>query len=76
MEATVPWRQIRCAKPKQWNGATRSRPISPVNRGEVWWVEFDPRVGSEIRRTRPAVILSNDAANLSVDLIIVTRDNN
>lgn len=32
-------------------------------RGEVWWVEFDPAVGSEIRKTRPAIILSNDAAN-------------
>lgn len=32
-------------------------------RGEVWWVEFDPAVGSEMRKTRPAVIVSNDAAN-------------
>jgi mRNA interferase MazF len=32
-------------------------------RGEVWWVEFDPAVGSEIRKTRPAVIVSNDASN-------------
>lgn len=32
-------------------------------RGEVWWVEFDPAIGSEIRKTRPAVIVSNDAAN-------------
>jgi mRNA interferase MazF len=32
-------------------------------RGEVWWVEFDPAVGSEIRKTRPAVIVSNDTAN-------------
>ncbi|MBZ0094378.1 MAG: type II toxin-antitoxin system PemK/MazF family toxin [Sulfuricella sp.] len=32
-------------------------------RGEVWWVEFDPAVGSEIRKTRPAVIVSNNASN-------------
>lgn len=32
-------------------------------RGEIWWVEFDPAVGSEIRKTRPAVIVSNDASN-------------
>jgi mRNA interferase MazF len=32
-------------------------------RGEVWWVEFDPAVGSEIKKTRPAVIVSNDASN-------------
>jgi len=35
----------------------------PMLRGEVWWVEFDPAVGSEIRKTRPAVIVSNDASN-------------
>ncbi len=34
-----------------------------MQRGEVWWVEFDPSVGSEIRKTRPAIIVSNDAAN-------------
>ena len=34
-----------------------------MNRGEVWWVEFDPAVGSEIRKTRPAVIISNDVSN-------------
>lgn len=30
---------------------------------EVWWVNFDPSVGGEIRKQRPAVIVSNDAAN-------------
>ena len=34
-----------------------------MNRGEAWWVEFDPAVGSEIRKTRPAVIVSNDTSN-------------
>lgn len=34
-----------------------------MNRGEVWWVEFDPAVGSEIKKTRPAVIISNDISN-------------
>jgi mRNA-degrading endonuclease toxin of MazEF toxin-antitoxin module len=29
-------------------------------RGEVWWVAFDPSIGREIRKTRPAVIVSND----------------
>lgn len=32
-------------------------------RGEVWWINFDPSVGSEIRKQRPAVIVSNNAAN-------------
>ena len=36
---------------------------STVRRGEVWWVDFDPARGGEVRKTRPAVILSNDLAN-------------
>src|SRR3954447_23055882 len=31
--------------------------------GEVWWVAFDATLGGEIRKTRPAVIISNDVAN-------------
>jgi len=34
-----------------------------MKRGEVWWVNFEPAVGGEIRKKRPAVIISNDAAN-------------
>jgi len=34
-----------------------------VKRGEVWRVNFDPSVGCEIRKKRPAVVVSNDAAN-------------
>jgi mRNA interferase MazF len=34
-----------------------------MKRGEVWWVHSDPSVGGEIRKKRPAVIVSNDAAN-------------
>jgi mRNA interferase MazF len=34
-----------------------------MKRGEVWWVNFDPSVGGEIRKKRPAVIVSNDSSN-------------
>ena len=42
-----------------------------MKRGEVWWVEFDPSVGSEIRKTRPAVIVSNDSANRNLLRVVV-----
>lgn len=34
-----------------------------MRRGEVWWVNFEPSIGGEIRKQRPAVIVSNDASN-------------
>jgi mRNA interferase MazF len=34
-----------------------------MKRSEVWWVNFEPSVGSEIRKKRPAIIISNDASN-------------
>ncbi len=34
-----------------------------MKRGEIWWVNFDPSIGGEIRKKRPAVIVSNDASN-------------
>jgi mRNA interferase MazF len=34
-----------------------------MKRGEVWWVNFEPSIGGEIRKKRPAVIVSNDSSN-------------
>jgi mRNA interferase MazF len=34
-----------------------------MRRGEVWWISFDPSIGGEIQKKRPAVIISNNAAN-------------
>jgi mRNA interferase MazF len=34
-----------------------------MKRCEVWWVNFDPSVGGEVKKKRPAVIVSNDASN-------------
>jgi len=32
-------------------------------RGEVYLINFDPNIGSEIRKTRPAWIIPNNIAN-------------
>lgn len=42
-----------------------------MNRGEVWWVRFDPSVGGEIQKTRPAIILSSDRSNRNLNRVQV-----
>lgn len=40
-------------------------------RGEVWLVNFDPTVGAEINKTRPALIIQNDISNTYSPVTIV-----
>ena len=34
-----------------------------MKKGEVWWISFEISTGGEVRKKRPAVIVSNDASN-------------
>ena len=46
--------------------------MSPeAKRGEIWLVDFEPSVGTEFRKVRPAVVVSNDMANLRTPKVTV-----
>lgn len=42
-----------------------------VKRGEVYWVNLDPVVGTEIRKTRPALVISPDDMNAILPRVII-----
>ncbi len=42
-----------------------------VKRGEVYWVNLDPTIGTEIRKTRPALVISPDDLNAALPRVII-----
>lgn len=42
-----------------------------VLRGEVYWVNLDPTIGTEIRKTRPALVISPDDMNAALPRVII-----
>jgi len=44
-------------------------------RGEIWLIDFDPAVGSEIRKARPAVVMSpNSIGRLPLRIVVPVTD--
>ena len=37
--------------------------MESIKQGDVFWVNFDPTVGAEVKKIRPAVVVSNDVNN-------------
>jgi mRNA interferase MazF len=46
-------------------------PARGPRRGEVWWVALDPVLGTEVGKTRPAVVVSNDSCNAHGSRVVV-----
>lgn len=45
--------------------------VAQFKRGEIYWVNLDPTVGSEIKKTRPALIVSPDDMNATLPRVII-----
>ena len=45
--------------------------MTSVHRGDIWLVSLDPTIGSEIKKTRSAVVISNDIANQYASTVTV-----
>lgn len=41
-----------------------------MKRADIWWINFEPAVGGEVHKERPAVIVSNDTANKYLNRVL------
>ena len=42
-----------------------------IRRGDVWWISLDPTQGSEIKKTRPCIVLTHDTINRLRHTVVV-----
>jgi len=45
--------------------------MTPILRGDVWWVSLDPTQGAEIQKTRPCLVLTSDVLNHLRQTVVV-----
>ncbi|MDR9467702.1 type II toxin-antitoxin system PemK/MazF family toxin [Marinospirillum sp.] len=50
---------------------TQGKDKRKILRGEVYWVNLDPTLGTEIRKTRPALIISPNDMNLVLPRVLI-----
>jgi mRNA interferase MazF len=50
---------------------SKAHKIGPPKRGDIYLVSFDPTVGAEIKKTRPALVIQNDIGNRYSSITIV-----
>ena len=69
-------RELKRPSASHGRAATLSSPNPGLpQRGEIWLVNFDPTVGSEMQKTRPAVVVSSDAiGRLPIKLVAPLTD--
>jgi len=49
--------------------------VPTPKRGEIWLVDFDPSIGAEIRKVRPAVVVSLDTiGRLPLRMVVPITD--
>jgi mRNA interferase MazF len=46
--------------------------MASIKRGDVFLVNFDPTIGAEAKKTRPAVVVSNDINNAHSPIISIS----
>lgn len=49
----------------------KQTPGKHPKRGDIYWVSFDPSQGTEIQKTRPAIVISNNMFNKNLNRVIV-----
>jgi len=61
--------RLPTSEPIGRGGISLNKKTDPI-RGEIWYIDFDPTVGAEIRKMRPAVVISSDGiGNLPIKLV-------
>ena len=53
------------------SGPGKAQTVAHPQRGEIYLVNFDPTIGAEIKKTRPALVIQNDVGNQYSPITIV-----